>query len=248
MARHMGRVAATIEARMTSTRLPGKVLKPCLGRPMLELMIERVRRARCLDGVVVCCTANAADDPIEELCRRIGAGVWRGSEEDVLARVLDGAKAHGIDTIVELTGDCPLMDPAIIEEVVAAYAGSDADYCANMIQRSYPIGMDTQVFATAVLDDVARRTSDPTDHEHVSLYIYRHPEIYRLKGLVAPEPLFDPALRLTLDTAEDYALIQAVYERLYPVNPAFTLADILALLKADPALRALNDHVQHKTV
>lgn len=246
MSRDVGRIVATIEARMTSSRLPGKVLKPCMGRPMLALMVERVLRAPSIQGVVVCTTVNPTDDPVETLCRELGIGCWRGSEDDVLQRVLDGAKAHGIDTIVELTGDCPLIDPAVIEEAVAAYKASGADYCANVLQRSYPIGMDTQVFATAVLDDVNRRTQDPVDHEHVSLFIYRHPEIYSLHGVVAPPALTDPELRLTLDTAADFELIDRVFNRLHPANPAFGLGDILALLQAEPALRSLNEHVQHR--
>ncbi len=246
MTRSLGRICATIEARMTSTRLPGKVLMECLGRPMLDLMIERVRLVPGLDGIVVCTTVNASDDPIVALCERLGVGVWRGDEDDVLTRVLEGARAHGVETIVELTGDCPLIDPVLIAQVIDAYAQSDVEYCANVIERSYPIGMDTQVFATHVLADVARRTRDAVDHEHVSLYIYRHPEIYRLKGLVAPETLFDPALRLTLDTPQDFALIDAVFRRLLPANPAFSLADILELLRAEPNLRALNDHIAQK--
>ena len=200
MVRRLGRIIATIEARMTSTRLPGKVLMPSVGRPMLELMIERVRRVPSLDGIVVCTTTNKTDDPIVDLCGALGVGHWRGSEEDVLQRVLDGAKAHSVDTIVELTGDCPLIDPRLTEDVIAAYTDSDVDYCANQIERCYPIGMDTQVFSTAILDDVNRRSRDPVDHEHVSLFIYRHPELYKLKHVPAPPAFHFPKMRLTLDT------------------------------------------------
>jgi spore coat polysaccharide biosynthesis protein SpsF len=248
MARNGGRIVATIEARMTSSRLPGKVLKPCLGRPMLELMIERVRRAPSLSGVVVCTTTNPADDPVVELCERLKVWYWRGSEEDVLQRVLHGAQMHGIDTIVELTGDCPLIDPALIEETISAYLKAGVDYCSNALVRSYPIGMDTQVFATKVLADVDSRTKDPVDHEHVSLYIYRHPELYSLKAVEAPPALRLPEMRLTLDTPEDLALITAVFERLAPTKPAFDLADVLAVLDSEPALKALNAHVQHRYV
>lgn len=248
MPRDMGRVAATIEARMTSTRLPGKVLMTAHGRPMLELMVERVRRAPSIETVLVCTTVNATDDPVEEVCARLNIGCWRGSEEDVLVRVLDGATAHAIDTIVELTGDCPLIDPVLIEDVIALYRQSGADYCSNVLERSFPIGMDTQVFSTRVLADVARRTSDPIDHEHVSLYIYRHPEIYSLAGIRAPDALFDPNLRLTLDTPEDFALIDAVFSRLYNDNPTFGLPQILALLAAEPSLRSLNGHIAQKKV
>lgn len=248
MPRNLGHIVATIEARMTSTRLPGKVLMPSLGRPMLELMIERVRRAPSLQGIVVCTTTNATDDPVVALCEKLGVGHWRGSEDDVLQRVLDGAKAHKVDTIVELTGDCPLIDPVLIENVIAAYRDSDVDYCANQLERCYPIGMDTQVFSTAVLDDVNRRTREADDHEHVSLYIYRHPELYGLKHVPAAAEHHFPKMRLTLDTPEDYRLIDAVFTKLYPANPAFTLTDILALFEREPGLLDLNAHIKQKTV
>jgi spore coat polysaccharide biosynthesis protein SpsF len=248
MTRSLGRVVATIEARMTSTRLPGKVLMPSLGRPMLELMIERVRKVPSLDQIVVCTTTNATDDPVVALCDKLGVGHWRGSEEDVLQRVLDGAKEHEADTIVELTGDCPLIDPVLTESVIAAYRDSGVDYCANQLQRCYPIGMDTQVFSTAILDDVNQRTRDADDHEHVSLYIYRHPELYSLLHVPAPPEHHFPTLRLTLDTPEDYRLIDGIFTRLYPDNPNFRLPDILDLLKREPALLDINAHIKQKTV
>jgi spore coat polysaccharide biosynthesis protein SpsF len=242
------RIVATIEARMTSTRLPGKVLKPACGKPMLELMIERLRRVPSLDGIVIATTVNAADDPIIALARRLEVGFWRGSENDVLGRVLAAATAHKIDVIVETTGDCPLIDPDTVEECIRVYRDSSVDYVSNVLERTYPIGMDTQVFATAVLADVARRTEDPVDHEHVSLYIYRHPEIYSLKNVPAPPELRRPELALTLDTPEDYTLLSRIFEVLYPANPAFGLRDVLAFLDREPAVARLNENVRRKHV
>lgn len=242
----MTRIVATIEARMTSTRLPGKVLKPACGKPMLELMVERLRRVPSLDGIVIATTVNATDDPVEALAHRLGVGIHRGSEEDVLRRVLDAALTHKVDVIVETTGDCPLIDPDAVEACIAEYKRAGVDYVANVLERTYPVGMDTQVFSTDILADVARRTDDIADHEHVSLYIYRHPEIYSLKNVKAPAALTRPDLALTLDTPEDYALIAAVFEALYPADPTFTLADILALLDARPDLARINEHVRRK--
>lgn len=244
----MPRTVATIEARMTSTRLPGKVLKEAVGKPMLELMIERLRCVPSLDGIVVATTTNKTDAPVAALAERLGVGLWRGSENDVLRRVLDAATHHGIDVIVETTGDCPLIDPAVVEDCIRVYRAAKVDYLSNVLERTYPIGMDTQVFATSVLADVARRTQDPADHEHVSLYIYRHPEVYSLRNVPAPPALARPELALTLDTPEDYALIKAVFEELYPNNPAFTLADVLALLDRRPGIAAMNAHVRRKKV
>ena len=241
-------IFATIEARMTSSRLPGKVLMQAVGKSMLQHMIERLKRVPSLDGIVVATTVNAVDDAVVELAKRLGVGCHRGSEDDVLNRVLDAAHAHNIDIIVETTGDCPLIDPVLVEHCIQGYLDADVDYASNIIERSYPIGMDTQVFATDILADVAARTDDPDDHEHVSLYIYRHPELYRLLSLPGPPELARPDLALTLDTAEDFQLLSKILETLYPSNPTFGLADILRLIDANPELHQVNAHVQRKHV
>jgi spore coat polysaccharide biosynthesis protein SpsF len=244
----MTRTVATIEARMTSTRLPGKVLAKVTGKSMLELMIERLRFVHELDDIIVATTVNEADDPIQALARRLGVSVWRGSEADVLSRVLDAAKAHGAETIVELTGDCPLIDPTIVSKVIQAYRDRNVDYVSNTVTRTYPDGMDTQVFATAVLADVARRTIDAADREHVSLYIYRHPEIYSLASVMAPPQETRPDLRLTLDTREDLAVIRAIFEALRPARADFSLAEMLAFLDAHPQVAAINAQVEARIV
>ncbi len=240
--------AAIIEARMTSTRLPGKVLLPILGRPTLELLVERLRRSRRIDQVIVATTVNRTDDAIEAAARRVGAGCFRGSEHDVLDRVLKAAKAHGTELIVEVTGDCPLIDPETVDRVVDAFLQGDCDYASNVLKRTYPRGLDVQAFPTAVLDEVARLTSDPVDHEHVSLYIYSHPEKFRLRSVESGLPEKFLPLRLTVDTPEDFALIRAVYEALYPANPAFGLREVLELLERRPELAQLNQHVEQKKV
>ena len=239
---------ATIEARMTSSRLPGKVLLPCQGQPMLALLVERLRQVPSLDGIVIATTVNATDDAIQDLAGQLGVGCWRGSEDDVLSRVLDAATHFGADIIVETTGDCPLIDPVVVEGCVTRYRQLGVDYLSNVLERGFPIGMDTQVFATRILADVAARTQDPTDHEHVSLYIYRHPELYSLANVAAQPHQFDPELRLTLDTAQDLELITKIFDALYPANPRFDLDDILALLRANPAWRAINAQVAHRYV
>ena len=242
------RVVATIEARMGSTRLPGKVLKEAVGKPMLELMVERLRLVPSLDGIVIATTVNAPDEPIAALARRIGVGWHRGSEMDITARLLGAADEHAIDVIVQTTGDCPLIDPMAVEDCIRTYLESGVDYVSNVLERAYPIGMDTQVYATEVLRDVDRRTHEPFDREHGSVFIYRNLDLYTVKNVPAPPEFTDPELRLTLDTPEDYELITGVFDALYPTNPAFDLADILALLRRRPELRALNDHVPHRYV
>ena len=240
------RIVATIEARMASSRLPGKVLMKVCGKPMLQHMIERLQRVPSLDGIVVATTGNDTDVPIVELAQRMGVGFFQGSEYDVLLRVLHSARAYDIDVIVEMTGDCPLIDPVLVEDCIRGYQVAGVDYVSNVLERTYPRGMDTQVFATEVLADVADRTDDPEDHEHVSIFIYSHPEIYSLKNMAGPPELTNPGLGLTLDTPEDLELIRRIFEILYPDNPNFTLADVLAVLKDNPALTELNAHVRRK--
>jgi spore coat polysaccharide biosynthesis protein SpsF len=238
----------TIEARMTSTRLPGKVTKPIMGRPMLELMVERLRLARRIDRIVIATTTNAADDGLEELAERLDVGCFRGSEEDVLGRVLGAAVAHEAHLIVETTGDCPLIDPFVVDQVIGMFEANDVDYCGNCVAKSYPLGMAVQVFPTRVLADVARLTHDPADREHVSLYIYEHPERFRLLHVVSGFSSDDAGLRLTVDTDEDYTLVKAIFEELYPRNPAFTLGDVVGLLHRRPDLVAINRDVKQKQV
>lgn len=241
------RIVATIEARMRSTRLPGKVLLPILGRPMLELMIERLRRVSQLDAIVVATTSDPSCDPIEALAQRLGVGCFRGSEDDVLERVLFAARSAQADVIVELTADCPLIDPELTDEAISAFLAADADYASNCLQEPYPRGLDVQVFSMAVLEEVARLTNDPADREHVSLYIYEHPERYRLLGVPTGTPEVAD-LRLTVDTPEDFELVTRVYQSLYPLNPDFGWREIVELFRQQPELRHVNADIQQKDV
>jgi len=242
------RTVLTIEARMRSTRLPGKVLRPILGRPMLELMIERLQRVRLVDQIVVATTTNQADDPIVDLACQLGVGIFRGSEEDVLDRVLRAGCAANADVIVETTGDCPLIDPEVVDDVVGEYLANKFDYVSTGLRRTFPNGLDVQVFSTSVLSEVARLTLDQVDREHVSLYIYEHPKRFSLHNVESGLPDKYWNLRLTVDTLEDFALISAIFEELYPKNPEFSLQDVLDLLDHRPELIGINGHIQQKPV
>lgn len=224
------KIVATIEARMTSSRLPGKVLMEFCGKPDLQHIIERLRRSQYVDEVVVATTVNKTDDPVIELCEQLKCKYYRGSEEDVLQRVLDTAKSVNADLIVEITGDCPVIDWRHVDYLVEMFGAGNYDYVANVIKRTFPRGFDTQVYPVAVLEGVNQLTNDPLDHEHVSLYIYNHPERYRLGNWEAPTLVHHPEFEITLDTKEDYQLIKKVYEELYPVNQDFSCEDVVQLL------------------
>ncbi len=249
MSREDLRYVATVEARMASSRLPGKILMDLAGKPSLERLVERARRSKYVAEVVVATTANASDDAVEAWGKKAGVPVWRGSEEDVLARVLDAATACKADVIVELTGDCPLVDPALIDEAVSHYiAHPEIDYVSNNKERSYARGFDVQVFSRAVLAEVDRLTRDAADHEHVSLYIYEHPERYKLATLRAPKELFAPDQRVCVDTEKDYTVVRSVFEALLPKKPHFDARDVMDYLNAHPEIAGLNAEVKQKPV
>lgn len=231
-----GKICATIEARMTSSRFPGKVLTEFCGKPNLQHMVERLKRSKHLDEIVVATTTNQEDDPIVDLCEKIGCRYYRGSEEDVLLRVLDAAKSVDADYIVEITGDCPAIDWRHVDYLIELFFSGEYDYASNVIERSFPRGFDTQIFPVKILEKVNIITQNPADHEHVSLYIYTHPEEFRLINWKAQGNLYHPQMEITLDTKEDYEFIKKVYERLYPSNPDFSADDVVKLILDNPDL------------
>jgi len=184
----------------------------------------------------------------EDLPDRLGIGCYRGSDEDVLDRVLRAAGQAQADVIVEMTGDCPLIDPHTVEHAIGAFLKADVDYCSTGLEHTYPAGMDTQVFPLSVLEEVARLTDDPIDREHVSLYINEHPERFRLLVVTSGLPPEAAKFRLTVDTPEDLRLVELIYDELCPDNPQFTLADILDLLRRRPDLPRINRHIRRKPV
>jgi spore coat polysaccharide biosynthesis protein SpsF len=236
------KVWASIEARMTSSRLPGKVLMEAVKNvPMLEFMIERVQKASLIDGVIVATTINDSDDPIAALCHRLSVPCYRGSEEDVLLRVLEAHNSVGSSIIVELTGDCPLIDPAIIDKVVQVYFDNNFDFVSNGHVRSYPDGLDVGIFSVDLLAEVEKKTNDPYDRENVSSYIYRSGQ-YSLESVIADKELFWPELRITLDDTGDYELIINIIRYFYALDSLdFTAYDIVHYLRTHPKLLRLNE-------
>lgn len=224
---------ATIEARMTSSRLPGKVLMEYQGKTNLEHIVNRVSKSKYIDEIVVATTINDTDDPIVDLCKRIGCKYYRGSEDDVLLRVLDAAKSVEAQFIVEITGDAPLVDWRIIDKVIEEFNDAGVDYVANMLEKSYPMGFEVQVFSVDTLNQVNALTKSPVDHEHVSLYIYTHPEIFSIKNVTAEKALNYSELQFTLDTADDYKLISRIYDELYPLNRDFSAIEVIELVKSN---------------
>lgn len=230
------------QARMTSTRLPGKVLKTVLGKPLLQHQLERLRRASA-DEVVVATTTNVDDEPVVALCRKLSVPFFRGSEGDVLSRYDGAAKAFGLELVVRVTSDCPLIDPSVIDQVIA-FRSDKYDYASNTLTRSYPRGMDTEVFSTEMLSLAAAEATAPYEREHVTPFFYKRPERFRLGQVVYSSD--ESAHRWTVDTPEDFALIEKLLTGLVPSKPDYTLEDALALIARHPEWSALNAHIVQK--
>lgn len=239
------RVVVIVQARMGSTRLPGKVLMNLEGRPMLERQLERLQRARTPDAIVIATTTNSRDQPIVELATRLGIATTRGSEDDVLDRYLRAAQEHAADVIVRVTADCPLIDPDVLDTCVYVLLSDPTlDYVSNTLQRTYPRGLDVEVLTRHTLETAAHEAADPADREHVTRFIWRQPERFQLGSVTDDKDCSH--LRWTVDTAEVMKLIKRIYEDLFPSKPEFTLPDVLRHAERQPALHALNSHVKQK--
>jgi len=227
-------ILAILQARMSSSRLPGKVLEPILGRPLILRTVDRISRASMLDEIVLATSVDPSDDPLVEVAERAGVNVRRGSLDDVLSRYLQVAEEIQPSTIVRLTGDNPLTDPAVIDWVVAEHQRTGADYTSNTIQRTYPRGLDVEAISVDALRRIGLKATDAAEREHVTIGIYRRPNEFTLHQVVqAPDR---SNMRWTVDVAGDLAFVRAVFGALYPTNPNFGQDDVIALLERYPAL------------
>lgn len=237
---------ATIEARMTSSRLPGKVLLQASGIPLLQHLVNRLRAVQSIDGIVLATTTNDFDDPLEEFARQMNINCFRGSELNVMERVIGAASSVNADVIVEITGDCPIIDSEIVEQAIRIYKSNNADYVSNAVIRSYPDGMDVQVFSLNTLVKSFQMTNSTLDHEHVTLHIRNHPEIFNHINLIAPPEIHWPELGLTLDELSDYNLLKYIIEYFEKINPKFTCLDVVRFLRNRPDLVKINSDIKRK--
>lgn len=240
------KIVSTIEARMTSSRLPGKVLMPVNGRPLLYYLVKRLKSVRLIDEIVLATTTNKSDDDLVVFAESNNITVYRGSEEDVMNRVICSAESVNADIVVEITGDCPIIDPFIIDQTIKLFLNNQCEYVTNAHIRSYPDGMDTQVFYLETLKKSANLTKDFLDHEHVTLHIRNHPELFKTIHLIAPSDQFWPELGLTLDELQDYKLIKKIIEYFGTENELFTCLDTIKLLKKNPTWADTNKNVIRK--
>lgn len=235
------KVVASIEARMTSSRLPGKVLAPLAGIPAFLRLVGRLQACARVDEIILATTDRPTDDPLVETAKAHCIAYHRGSEDDVLLRVVEAHRKAQSDIVVEITGDCPLIDPELVDFCIDSFLLNDCDYLATHLSESYPRGMDVQVFGFTALEWVEKNVADSAVREHVSLYFYEHPERYRIHSVPAPTSVDRPHYRLTLDYPEDLELIDSIYCRLEPrLGPNFGLLDVVGLLDAEPAIASIN--------
>lgn len=241
------KVVAIIQARMGSTRLPGKVLLDLAGEPMLVRDMNRLLRADTLDEIVIATTVESRDDVIVDLCQERGWPRFRGSEDDVLDRYYRAAKVHQADVVVRITSDCPLIEPQVVDRVVQAFMERqpEVDYASNTApERTFPRGLDTEVMRFDALERAWREDDDPAWREHVTPYVRRHPELFQTCGVLNDEDLSH--MRWTVDTPEDLAFVRHIYEHFG--HDRFSWQEVLALLEQNPGWLSINREIEQKTI
>jgi spore coat polysaccharide biosynthesis protein SpsF len=243
-------IGAIIQARTSSTRLPGKVLLELpygSGITVLQQVIRRLKQSKKIDTIVVATTEDKADDAIVDIASREGVSSFRGSKENVLERYYLAAKTHEVDTIVRITSDCPCIDASVVDATIDHYITEKADYCGISAARTFPHGLDHEVFSFAVLETTFNNATKDYEKEHVTPYIYRsNPGAFKICVVDASEDLYDPEIRITIDTEEDYALLCLLFENLYVQNEYFDTKDIIRLFKEKPWIRLINKRVVQK--
>jgi spore coat polysaccharide biosynthesis protein SpsF len=238
-------IVVIVQARIGSTRLPGKVMLKLEDKTVLAHVIERCRQIMLANEVVIATTVKQDDDLIEQEANRLGVYCHRGSEDNVLHRYYEAAQARKADVVVRVTSDCPLLDPEVANQVIAKFiAKKGTDYCSNTLTRTYPQGLDVEVFSFSALERAFVNGLQSYEQEHVTPYLYQHPEIFELAAFVAAENYSQ--YRWTLDTQEDWLLIQEMYRRLYVPQRIFSWSEALRLMQDEPQLQRINHMIQQK--
>ena len=234
-------IIAIIQARISSTRLPGKILKKIEGKTILEHVINRVKAAKNLDDVIVATTVRKEDLEIVKLCANLGIGIFCGSEDDVLDRYYQTARLFKTKNIVRITSDCPLIDFKIIDDVTDLYFKKKVDYVSNTIPETFPDGEDVEVFSFKALKIAWENAKMSSEREHVTPYIKNNPKIFRTVNFRCKINLADK--RWTIDEPEDFEFIKIIYKNLYPKYPLFGMDKILHFLIKHPEVEKINKNI-----
>ncbi|RLB59291.1 MAG: acylneuraminate cytidylyltransferase [Deltaproteobacteria bacterium] len=243
------RTVAIVQARMGSSRLPGKVMLELGGHPVLEQVVSRLATCRRLDEVVVAVPAGSAQRPIHRLCRRLDMAVATGPENDVLERYRNAARNHDAEVVVRITADCPCLDARVVDLAVETFIASGADYASNTLQRTWPRGYDVEVFSRAALERAAASARLEHEREHVTPALWQHPERFRIQPVLAHPPCGNPDWRLCLDTPRDYAMLRLLWRGCADSHGHLPGArQVAAFLEANPWLTAINAKVRQQPV
>tara|TARA_B100000315_G_C14571901_1_gene586019 strand:+ start:1319 stop:2077 length:759 start_codon:yes stop_codon:yes gene_type:complete len=245
----MTKTVASIQVRMGSTRLPGKVMRELLGKPVLRRLYERVKMATQIDEIVIITSENIIDDVIEEYCFQNKIEVFRGSENNVLYRILSAMEHYNADIGVTLFGDCPCVDPKIIDQMLTIYKDNlgKYDYVGNDLKTTYPPGLEVEIYSINALKDAHKKNVESEVQEHGTLFIRQHPEIYQLLNIEAPKELYFPDLEIELDTEEDFFVIETIFKHFHSIGKEnFSAQDIVLFMLENPALQNVNKNVERR--
>tara|TARA_B100000315_G_C14488663_1_gene546462 strand:+ start:167 stop:904 length:738 start_codon:yes stop_codon:yes gene_type:complete len=241
-------VVAIIQARMGSTRLTGKVLKDISGKPMLWHIINRLRFSKLINKIVVATSVNKKDDAIEALCRKNKIDFYRGSEEDVLDRYYQAAILYKADYVVRITADCPLIDPQVVDKVISGCLKKKNifDGASNAVRRTFPRGLDTEVFPFSILKTLWTQVKESSQREHVTIFMYENPNLFKLYSVEQERNMSH--LRWTVDEEKDLKLVKEIYNKLYKKKTVFSTEDIMRLLERNPYICDINKDVKQKVI
>lgn len=240
------KIAAIIQARMASTRLPEKVLKDIAGKPMLWHIINRLKFSKKIDEIILAIPNSKESDKLEKFSEDNKVNYFRGSEEDVLSRYYETAKKFKVDVIIRITADCPLIDPEIIDKVIEKHLESGADYTSNLLKRTFPKGLDIEVFSFSALEKSFEETKKRADREHVTLYIREQPRKFKRVNIENDKDI--SFMRWTVDEKEDLEFVREIYKRLYRGGRIFLTKEIVELLEKEPKLLEINKNIKRKPI
>jgi spore coat polysaccharide biosynthesis protein SpsF len=241
----MKKISAVIEARMTSTRLPGKHMMLANGKPIISYLINRLKKVPSLDHIIMATTSNDTDNPLVELASKMNIDYFRGSEANVMLRVIESAESVSSETVVSITGDCPLIDPIIIEQAIQTFIQNECDYVNNAYIPGYPGGMNVQVYSLDSLKRSYNMTTEPLDLEHVTSHILRNPKIFKHIYMIAPMDLSWPEISFELDEQNDYDFLKKIIEH-FDTEEIFSCKQVIDLLQENPDWVRINNKVSRK--
>jgi len=241
-------IVAIVQARMGSTRLPGKVLMDIMGKPMLWHIVNRLKYSRLINKIVIATSTNKNDDAVELFCKEYRISFYRGNEEDVLDRYYQAAHLFQADAVVRITADCPLIDPVVVDKVISGYLENydRLNGASNIIKRTYPKGLDTELVSYSILEKTWKIATQPYEREHVTVFIYEHPELFKLHSVENPDNLSD--LRWTVDEELDLRFVREIYKILSQDGKIFSMEDVLKILKKEPQLTQINKDIKQKDI